>query len=85
MIDVKKAADIAKEYLTSFFPDGENVQLEEVELSQDKKFWKITLSFEGVADAVASSMLVGKSPKFKVFTLDAKTGSVISMKRRDIK
>lgn len=85
MINVKEAIDKAKEYLVSFFPDAEQVQLEEVELSGDKTHWLITLSYEGVSTSVASSLLVGKSLLYKIFKLDAKTGEVISMKIRNIK
>ena len=85
MINVKDATHKAKEYLMSFFPDAEQVQLEEVELSADKKHWLITLSYEGVSGSVASSMLVVKSLRYKLFTLDAKSGEVLSMKIRDIK
>ena len=85
MINVKDATDKAKEHLLVFFPDVEQVQLEEVELSADKKHWLITLSYEGVSGSVASSMLVGKSLRYKIFKLDAKNGEVLSMKNRDIK
>ena len=85
MINAKDASDKAKEYLFAFFPDAETVQLEEVELSADKKHWMITLSYEGVSGSVASSMLVGKSLRYKIFKLDAKNGEVLSMKIRDIK
>ena len=85
MIDVKAATDIAISHLASFFPDAENVQLEELELTDDKAHWLITLSYEGVSHSVASSLLVGKSVRYKLFMLDAKSGDVISMKIRDIK
>jgi len=85
MIDVKEATGKAREHLTAFFPEAENVQLEEVELTGDKAHWLITLSYEGVANSVASSLLVGKSVLYKIFKLDAKTGNVLSMKIRDIK
>ena len=85
MINVKEATDKAKEHLLAFFTDAEQVQLEEVELSEDKAHWLITLSYEGLSSSVASSMLVGKSLLYKIFKLDAKQGEVISMKIRDIK
>ena len=85
MIDVKEATSKAIEYLASFFPDAERVQLEEVELTDDKAYWYITLSYEGVSNSVASSLLVGKSVRHKIFKLEANTGEVISMKIRDIK
>ena len=85
MINVKEATDKAREYLQAFFPEAENVQLEEVELTGDKAYWLITLSYEGVSNSVASSLLVGKTVLYKIFKLDAETGTVISMKIRDIK
>jgi hypothetical protein len=85
MINVKEATDKVKEHLLAFFPDAEQVQLEEVELSKDRAHWLITLSYEGVSSSVASSMLVGKSLLYKIFKLDAKQGEVISMKIRNIK
>lgn len=85
MINVKEATDKAKEYLLSFFPDAENVQLEEVELTADKAHWLVTISYEGTSNSVASSLLVGKTVLYKVFRIDAKIGEVISMKIRDIK
>ncbi len=85
MIDVTEATNKAKTYLDSFFPDAEKVQLEEVELTDDKTHWLITLSYEGVSNSVASSLLVGKSLRYKIFKLEAESGEVISMKIRDIK
>ena len=85
MIDVKEATAKAREHLESFFPESDHVQLEEVELSGEKDFWYITLSFHGSADSVASSLLVGGSVRYKVFKLDANSGEVISMKNRDIR
>ena len=85
MINVKEATDRAKEHLVAFFPDAEEVQLEEVELSADKAHWLITLSYEAESGSVASSMLVGKSVRYKVFRLDTKSGEVISMNIRNIK
>lgn len=85
MINVKEATDKAKEYLVSFFPDAENVQLEEVEMTGDKAHWFVTISYEGVSNSVASSLLVGKTVLYKIFKIDAKVGEVISMKIRNIK
>ena len=85
MINVKEATDKAKEYLVSFFPDAENVQLEEVEMTEDKAHWFVTISYEGVSNSVASSLLVGKSVLYKIFKIDAQLGEVISMKIRNIK
>ena len=85
MINVKEATEKAKEHLMAFFPDAEEIQLEEVELTPDKAFWLITLSYAGVSNSVASSLLVGKSMRYKIFKLDAESGEVLSMKVRDFK
>ncbi|MFC2120166.1 hypothetical protein ACFLTI_01080 [Bacteroidota bacterium] len=44
MIDAKVAVDKATDYLKIFFPESERTQLIEVELSDDKKSWYITMS-----------------------------------------
>jgi hypothetical protein len=85
MINVKEATEKAREHLVSFFPDAEEVQLEEVELTPDKACWLITLSYAGSSNSVASSLLVGGSMRYKIFKLDAETGEVLSMKVRDFK
>ena len=85
MIDAKEATTRAREHLAAFFPEAENVQLEEFELSKYKVHWLITHSYEGVSNSVASSLLVGKSVLYKIFKLDAKTVNFLSMKIRDIK
>ena len=85
MIDVKEATEKAEAYLRAFFPNADRIQLEEIELTEKKDFWLITLSYEGVSNSVASSLLVGKSVRYKLFKLDAESGEVLSMKIRDIK
>lgn len=84
MIDVKKAADISAEYLKSFFPEVTKIQLEEVELTDDKKYWNITLSFDS-DDNTTGYIVLGKVRKYKVFRLESATGDVLSMKIRDFK
>ena len=46
MIDVKIAANAGVDYLMQFSPNATNVQLEEVEISDDEKFWTVTLSYD---------------------------------------
>jgi len=88
MIDIKKASDKAIEHLESLYPDKElgNILLEEAELSDDGKFWQITVSFKrlGAVGGVGESVFVGDR-SYKVFTLLADTGEVRSMKNRIIK
>lgn len=80
MIDVKKAVNIAVEYLKAFYPHLKQIQLEEVEITDDRKFWFITLSYPE-----ESNITVFPTPKhYKIFKIDAKTGEVLSMKIRSV-
>ena len=85
MIDAKEAADKATEYLKAFFPESETTQMIEVELSDDKKSWFITLSHDTLPTTPSELMASAKTVKYKVFRIDTKTGEVLSMKIRDIK
>lgn len=80
-ITAKQAALNAK----NFFMDivgAENVKitLEEVSLSDDKKFWSITL---GIHTPTDNPVLLAQGLKellnYKTFKIDAKSGEVISM------
>ncbi len=79
MIDVKMAANASVEYLRQLLPNVNNVQLEEVEISEDEKFWSITVSFY---DSDTYNMNFNKGRKYKVLKIDADTGNVQSMKIR---
>jgi len=85
MIDAKVAVDKATESLRIFFPESESTQLIEVELSDDKKCWYITMSHDTLPTTPSELMASAKSVKYKVFRIDAKSGDVISMKLREIK
>ncbi len=82
MLDVKEAAQKASEYFAALYADQgvSKVQLEEVELTDDGKYWLITLSYPMVP------AIVSFPPKrqYKVFKIDAKTGEVKSMKIRKV-
>ena len=82
MLDVKEAAQRASAFLAGLYTDQDvsNVQLEEVELSDDGKRWMITLSFPEPSQLGTFKF----RRKYKVFTIDAKTGDVKSMKIREV-
>lgn len=84
MLDVKEAARRASEYFAGLYSDPRinDVQLEEVEISEDGKYWLITLSYP-VPPNIAALNLSYKR-KYKVFTIDAETGQVKSMKIRNV-
>lgn len=80
MLDVKEAARRASEYFAGLYSETINdVQLEEVEISEDGKNWLITLSYP-----VPPTITAIFKRKYKVFTIDAETGQVKSMKIRKV-
>ena len=84
MLDVREAAQKASEYFAGLFKDQnpENLQLEEVEISDDDQYWLITLSYP-VPPELATLNFNFKR-KYKVFKIDATTGEVKSMKIRKV-
>ncbi len=97
MITVKKAVQSATQYLIDVFPGIKDVQLEEVELSDDEATWQVTLSFLrpipfepvsplNAAASIAASVLGGTKYErlYKFVTVDAKTGKCQSIKIRQL-
>ena len=85
MLDVKEAAQRASQYFASLYADQgvSNMQLEEVELTDDGQYWLITLSYPG--DPPNNPFLnLPSNRKYKVFRIDAETGEVKSMKIRTV-
>lgn len=96
MIDVKEAAKKAAEYFASLYdPDTyTDLQLEEVELIDDEKYWLITLGYMTVPKSALGAIIpdsvprILKSssgpPKYKQFKIDAETGKVQAMMIRKV-
>ncbi|NEP39641.1 MAG: hypothetical protein F6K35_10475 [Okeania sp. SIO2H7] len=91
LTDVKKAAIAAKQYFTSLWGinEIEDLRIEEVELSEDEKFWSITLGFNRPADKVEDPLGEAlDAPRYrreyKIFKVDAETGQIKSMKIRQV-
>lgn len=96
MIDVKQATGIAMVYLMDLLKGASDVTLEEVELSDDDKFWYITLSALVPAQVQPTSVLQSQmnmtavaelfKPEthrvYKVLAINAYSGSVKNMKIR---
>ena len=82
-IDAKKAAKIALEYLEDLFPDSSGYELEEIDTSEDERFWLITI---GMVDNNSPTLttLSGKAKKFKIIKIDNKNGNVKSVKIRKV-
>ena len=84
-MDAKEATKKAVEHFKKFYPNVEKVQLEEVEITDDDKYWNIVLSYENMETTPLSYLQVGQQRTFKVFKIDANTGKVRSMKIRNPK
>jgi len=95
MIDVKAAVQAASRYfqsiqgLVGIDNPPENLQLEEVEISEDRNFWLITLGFERLVRGEKHPLVsVEPPPKYerayKLFRVNAETGEVEAMKIREV-
>lgn len=86
MIDIKQAANNAVAYMTglpNLKADSDTIRLEEVELTEDDKFWLITLSFVDRAAATLQNVF-SPARQYKTFRIDAETGDIRSMKIRQL-
>lgn len=96
--NVRDAVIAAKNYFQSLKDminnKVEDLRLEEVELSEDQKFWFVTLGFECPVAQKKNSLSellphqLAASPQYereyKVFKVDSETGEVQSMKIREL-
>lgn len=92
MIKANEAVQIANEQMRAWFAEDEllALELEEVELSDDERFWLVTLGYSVKrTNPTASEVMsapAGTTPDsvrtYKVFTIDVESGEVRSMKRR---
>lgn len=85
MIDVKQAAQLASKFIVGLYSDEtiSDVMLEEVELSEDSKYWLITLSFPAPPNSVGQLLGI-KGRRYKIVKVDTETGEVLSMKIREL-
>lgn len=91
-IDVKTAVSAALNYL-NFLQDNiskeiQTIRLEEVELSEDKNYWLITLGYDVPVKNQFSSLISPLTPvykrEYKLFKVNSETSEVESMKIRTI-
>jgi hypothetical protein len=98
MIDVKEAVKIATGYLKQLYEPAQlhDILLEEVALSDDEKYWYVTLGFSRLVASTSpmqalvepflkSQGIVDQTKyqrEYKIFQIDAATGQVRSMKIR---
>ena len=84
MIDVKEAVAVATAYIRELYEEKDlhDLGLEEVELSEDDRWWMVTL---GHARKLSGMDGFGGQHRraYRVFRIDAEEGVVRSMKIRD--
>lgn len=79
MIAVKKAIDLSRIYLIdSLSLTSSEIEVEEVELSDDEEYWLITLSF------VRAMVVYNDDRIYKILKINSETGNVKSMKIRQL-
>jgi hypothetical protein len=62
--------------------DVKRLTLEEVEPTEDERFWMVTLGVPATLQPVEVIARRASSERYKVFKVDADTGEVLSMKIR---
>jgi len=76
MIELKGAVKIAIDFVNSAYDVRGSPSLEEIELSDDKRYWYATLGFWSELDRFVD----GAYKKRKVIKIDADSGTVESAK-----
>lgn len=93
MLTVKEAAQAAEQWVRDLYAkkDLQHLRLEEVTLSDDDRYWYITLGWVEPAVQMPSSLsaALGRDihvlPRvYKTLEVDADTGAVKSMKIREV-
>ena len=86
MIDVKEAVQSASKYFNELqdvlgLKKAEDLRLEEVEISDDRSQWLITLGYRIDDDRLG---IPRYKRDYKIFTVDSTNGEVKSMKIREV-
>jgi hypothetical protein len=93
MIDIKRASEIARKGLIELLgkqelADEAGITLEEFEMSEDKKYWDITLGYPvrerrklpKAVNEMLGSLADEPRRRFKTFRIDTKDGNLVAMK-----
>ncbi len=84
MIGVKNAINNVLSYFQDLYPEKyTGITLEEVELSEDEKYWLITLGGNRITD-FTNILPSLQTKEYKIFKIESDTGKFISMKIREV-
>jgi len=85
MIDVKKAANSAITYFNDLYGKTyQDIIVEEIELTDDEQCWYITISYVERSLTAGFAHYLGGNREYKIFKINAKDGTVKSMKIREM-
>ena len=94
MIDVRKAVLAAQDYFNSVQDlmsqngplDIQDLRLEEVEISEDKKYWFITFGYNLATPEPKYALISSgnRDRNYKIFKINSETGEVEAMKIREV-
>ena len=83
MINAQHAAQVAIDCVKQLTPDATGVLVDEIEPAEDGATWNVTIGFQLPPDGVHSiESITGGRKEYRVFTIDAESGEVRSMKGR---
>ena len=85
LLSPQQAAQCASNYLNALIPLNPAIPptVEEVELSNDEKYWRITLGFTPAQQSSVGFFLAG-GREYKIFEVNVFNGDVKSMKIRKL-
>lgn len=85
-VDARTAVSAVKRHLQSLQDSlgcqVEDLRLEELELSEDERYWLVTLGF--ITTAPGKEECFFKDRNYKIFQVDTNTGRVMSMRNRQL-
>ena len=84
MLDAKTAIKIAVNYMAEIFSQYSDFEVEEIELSDDKTHWSITVSMPDNSNKPALAIISGLNRKYKKIIIDNNTHQVKGMQIRKI-
>jgi hypothetical protein len=92
MLTLKEAVQVTQDWVRQLYDESvlKHLRLEEVELSEDERYWNITLGWvepavaENPFDAALSSGARVLPRVYKTLVVDAQSGAVKSMKIREV-
>jgi hypothetical protein len=84
MIGIREAVKAALGFAQELYglTDAERLTLEEVEPTEDERYWMVTLGIPATLLPVEMITRRSGTERYKVFKVDAETGKVLSMKLR---